>query len=130
MSCEVHVRFCERREVRLLPATHRVVLVAGDHAHAETLRNEAAAVLSTMGLRLSLEKTRIAHIDEGFDFRGRHIQRPHQTRNEATARLHLPLEERDRVDQGQGAGGYAEDVNEPVAGRPMRPTAPRAVSYT
>jgi RNA-directed DNA polymerase len=28
-----------------------------------------------MGLRLSLEKTRIAHIDEGFDFLGRHIQR-------------------------------------------------------
>ena len=36
---------------------------------------EAAAVLATMGLRLSLEKTRIAHIDEGFDFLGRHIQR-------------------------------------------------------
>lgn len=28
-----------------------------------------------MGLRLSLEKTRIAHIDEGFDFLGRRIQR-------------------------------------------------------
>ena len=52
-----------------------VVLVAGDRAHAEALRNEAAAVLATMGLRLSREKTRIAHIDEGFDFLGRHIQR-------------------------------------------------------
>jgi RNA-directed DNA polymerase len=52
-----------------------VVLVAGDRAHAEALRDEAAAVISTMGLRLSLEKTRIAHIDEGFDFLGRRIQR-------------------------------------------------------
>jgi RNA-directed DNA polymerase len=52
-----------------------VVLVAGDRSHAEALRDEAAAVLSTMGLRLSLKKTRIAHIDEGFDFLGRRIQR-------------------------------------------------------
>jgi RNA-directed DNA polymerase len=52
-----------------------VVLVAGDRADAETLRDEAATVLATMGLRLSMEKTRIAHIDEGFDFLGRHIQR-------------------------------------------------------
>jgi len=51
------------------------VLVAGTRDHAEALRDEAAAVLSTMGLRLSMEKTRIAHIDEGFDFLGRHIQR-------------------------------------------------------
>jgi RNA-directed DNA polymerase len=52
-----------------------LVLVAGDRSHAEALRDEAAAVLATMGLRLSLEKTRIAHIDEGFDFLGRRIQR-------------------------------------------------------
>jgi len=52
-----------------------VVLVAGTRPHAEALRDEAAAVLATMGLRLSVEKTRIAHIDEGFDFLGRHIQR-------------------------------------------------------
>jgi RNA-directed DNA polymerase len=52
-----------------------VVLVAGDRADAEALRDEAAAVLATMGLRLSVEKTRIAHIDEGFDFLGRRIQR-------------------------------------------------------
>ena len=28
-----------------------------------------------MGLRLSVEKTRVCHIDEGFDFLGWHIQR-------------------------------------------------------
>jgi RNA-directed DNA polymerase len=34
-----------------------------------------AAVLSTMGLHLSVEKTMIAHIDQGFDFLGFRIQR-------------------------------------------------------
>ena len=52
-----------------------VVLVAGTQAHTENLRDESAAVLQTMGLRLSDEKTRIVHIDEGFDFLGFRIQR-------------------------------------------------------
>ena len=52
-----------------------VVLVHGDRADAETLWGETAAVLKPMGLRLSVEKTRLTHIDEGFDFLGWHIQR-------------------------------------------------------
>jgi RNA-directed DNA polymerase len=52
-----------------------VLLVAGARADAEGLREEAAAVLSKMGLRLSEAKTRISHIDEGFDFLGFRIQR-------------------------------------------------------
>jgi len=52
-----------------------VVMVAGDRADAEHLREEAAAVLLPMGLRLSEEKTKIVHIDEGFDFLGMRIQR-------------------------------------------------------
>ncbi len=52
-----------------------VVLVAGDHAHAEQVREEVAAVLAPMGLRLSQDKTAVRHIDEGFDFLGHRIQR-------------------------------------------------------
>ena len=52
-----------------------VVMVAGTKAHAEDLQHEVAAVLSTMGLRLSEEKTMIVDIDEGFDFLGFRIQR-------------------------------------------------------
>jgi len=52
-----------------------VVLVAGTRAHAEALRDEAAAVLAPMGLRLSGAKTRIVHIDEGFDFLGFRVRR-------------------------------------------------------
>jgi RNA-directed DNA polymerase len=52
-----------------------VVLVRGTRAHAETLRDETATALAPMGLRLSAAKTRICHIDEGFDFLGFRIQR-------------------------------------------------------
>ena len=37
-----------------------VVLVSGTQAHAEALRDEVAAVLAPMGLRLSEEKTKVA----------------------------------------------------------------------
>ncbi|MFD5922923.1 reverse transcriptase domain-containing protein [Kitasatospora sp. NPDC058201] len=47
-----------------------VVLVHGSHADAEALWGEVAAVLSPMGLRLSAEKSRVCHVDEGFDFLG------------------------------------------------------------
>ncbi len=53
-------------------------MVAGTRAHAERLRGEVAGVLATMGLRLSDAKTRIVHIDEGFDFLGWRIQRQQQ----------------------------------------------------
>lgn len=56
-----------------------VVMVSGTRAHAEALHDEVAAVLAPMGLRLSEEKTKIAHIDEGLDFLGWRIQR-HQKR--------------------------------------------------
>jgi RNA-directed DNA polymerase len=52
-----------------------VVLVAGTRAHAESLRDKVAELLRPMGLRLSEEKTKIVHIDEGFDFLGFRIQR-------------------------------------------------------
>jgi RNA-directed DNA polymerase len=52
-----------------------VLMVSGDRHHAETLREEVAAVLAPLGLRLSPEKTRVVHIDEGFDFLGFHIRR-------------------------------------------------------
>jgi len=55
-----------------------VAMVAGTRADAENLRAEAAAVLLPMGLQLSEEKTRIVHIDQGFDFLGMHIQRHKQ----------------------------------------------------
>jgi RNA-directed DNA polymerase len=45
-----------------------VVMVSGERRHAEALREQTAAVLAPLGLRLAEEKTRVVHIDEGFDF--------------------------------------------------------------
>src|SRR6516225_8602653 len=74
MSREVHVRFCESREVRSLPATHLVILVHGNQADVEALREDIADVLAPLGLRLSQAKTRITHMSDGFDFLGFRIQ--------------------------------------------------------
>jgi RNA-directed DNA polymerase len=52
-----------------------VLMVSGDRHHAEALREEVTAVLAPMGLRLASEKTRVVHIDEGFNFLGFHIRR-------------------------------------------------------
>jgi len=52
-----------------------VVLVSGTQAQAEALKAESAAVLFTVGLRLSQEKTSVCNISEGFVFLGFRIQR-------------------------------------------------------
>jgi RNA-directed DNA polymerase len=52
-----------------------VLMVSGDRRHAEALREEVAAVLAPLGLRLSPDKTRVVHIDEGFDFLGFTLRR-------------------------------------------------------
>jgi RNA-directed DNA polymerase len=51
------------------------LVISGTKADAEALREEVAVVLSTMGLRLSQDKTLITHIDEGLVFLGWRIQR-------------------------------------------------------
>jgi RNA-directed DNA polymerase len=62
-----------------------VVLVAGTQAHAEALREGVARVLAPIGLRLSEAKTKVCHIDEGFDFLGFRIQR--RTKRGTTRRV-------------------------------------------
>jgi RNA-directed DNA polymerase len=52
-----------------------VLMVSGDRHHAESLREEVAAVLASLGLRLAPERTRVVHIQEGFDFLGYNIRR-------------------------------------------------------
>jgi RNA-directed DNA polymerase len=52
-----------------------VVLVSGSQTHAEALWDEVAQVIAPLGLRLAEAKSRVCHIDEGFDFLGLRIQR-------------------------------------------------------
>ncbi len=51
------------------------LMVSGTEQHAQALRDEIAEVLSTIGLRLSPDKTLVTHIDKGLDFLGWRIQR-------------------------------------------------------
>jgi RNA-directed DNA polymerase len=102
-----------------------VVLVAGDRAHAESLRAETAAVLSPIGLSLSVRKTTIAHIDEGFDFLGFRIRR-HKKRGTAKApRLHLPLAGRVDGRERKGAGAH-RGIDTPTVSDPAAPAQPGA----
>jgi RNA-directed DNA polymerase len=63
-----------------------VVLVHGDQHHVETLREDVAAVLAPLGLRLSPAKTRVVHMSDGFGFLGFHIQ---WRRKRGTNRWHV-----------------------------------------
>jgi RNA-directed DNA polymerase len=55
-----------------------VVLVHGSERRAHELWDEVADLLRPIGLRLAAEKTRVVHIDDGFDFLGWRIQRRHK----------------------------------------------------
>ncbi len=52
-----------------------VIVVTGEREDAERLREEVAGVIAPMGLRLAPAKTRVVHIDHGFDFLGFNIRR-------------------------------------------------------
>jgi len=74
MSREVHVRFCESREVRSLPATHPVVMCRS-RQQAEAALARLRALLAELGLEPKAAKTRIVHLTdggEGLDFLGFH----------------------------------------------------------
>ena len=52
-----------------------VVLLHGQRGDADALWDDVAVLLAPMGLCLSVAKTRVCHIDNGFDFLGWRIQR-------------------------------------------------------
>jgi RNA-directed DNA polymerase len=53
-----------------------LILTNGGKAEAYQLRNEFQHFLrEALKLELSLEKTRVTHVDDGFDFLGYHIRR-------------------------------------------------------
>ena len=76
MSREVHAGFCERREVRLLPATHLVVLCRSER-EAKAALDAAGEILADLGLGLHPDKTKVVDLREGregFDFLGCHFR--------------------------------------------------------
>ncbi|HEY3651915.1 MAG TPA: hypothetical protein VGL33_28370, partial [Streptosporangiaceae bacterium] len=75
-----------------------------------TLREEIAAVLEPLGLRLSPAKTRVVHMSEGFDFLGFRIQWKRKGRDEQVARLHLHRRPAHPVAEGQDPCPDEQDV--------------------
>ena len=65
-------------------------------------------MLAPIGLRLSPDKTRVVHIDEGFDFLGFHIRRMRKRGTQKQLRLHPPVHDGHQVDQGQGGDQDAQ----------------------
>ena len=109
-----------------------VILVHGTRDDARALRAEVGRVLAPMGLRLSADKTRLTHIEEGFEFLGWRIQRRKKKGTRGTTRaLHPPVEEVSGPDHPGGGPDPdpqdgSSDTRRPPAPGPG-PTAPRPV---
>jgi hypothetical protein len=67
-----------------------VVLCNGTKAEAQAMKEELRGLLSTMGLTLSEEKTKITHITEGFKFLGYWIIREVGTRGKMAPKVLIP----------------------------------------
>ena len=67
-----------------------VVLCNGTKAEALAIKKELGGLLSTMGLTLSEEKTKVTHITEGFDFLGYRIIRSIGTKGKMVPKVLVP----------------------------------------
>ena len=75
MSGDVHVRICERLGVRFPRATRLVITGASKEVLETRIKPAVASFLKERGLELSEEKTRITHIEDGFDFLGFNVRK-------------------------------------------------------
>lgn len=73
------------------------LLLCGSREEAEATLETVREILKEMGLSLSPEKTRLVHLDEGFDFLGWHYQgRQRWPRKKSVDALRLKLREKTR----------------------------------
>jgi RNA-directed DNA polymerase len=77
IGCSTYYRrrgFATYRLVRY--ADDFVILLRGNREQAEAVRDEAARILrDELKMELSVEKTLVTHVDEGFDFLGHRLRR-------------------------------------------------------
>ena len=100
-----------------------MLLCNGPHAEAERLREEARQVLwDQLQLELSVEKTHITHVTDGFDFLGFHLQwklpQAWQALAASDARATKSVERFKRTDQSADA---SQDLLPIPAGEDQRP---------
>jgi RNA-directed DNA polymerase len=67
-----------------------IVLPNGTKAEAQSTKKELGGFLSSIGLTLSEEKTKLTHITEGFQFLGFWIERSIGTRGEMVPKVLIP----------------------------------------
>ncbi len=67
-----------------------VVLCHGTKAEAHAIKEEVRGFLSTLGLTLSEDKTKVTHITEGFDFLGYRVIRSIGTKGTMTPKVLVP----------------------------------------
>ena len=75
MNREIHVRFSEGLGVRFPWATRLVITGASRALLESEVKPLVVQFLAERGLELSEEKTRIVHIEQGFDFLGFNIRK-------------------------------------------------------
>src|SRR5881409_1883853 len=73
-----------------------VVLCNGTKAETQAMKKELGEFLSTMGLTLSEEKTKVTHITEGFDFLGYRVIRRRGTKGNMVPKVLVPKKAIDR----------------------------------
>jgi len=131
MSREVHVRFCERRGVRLPPATLLVILVDGYRRHdwlLDAVNRRVREELANLGIPVNEQKSRVVYLERdetftflGFDFRWvrslRGVWRPQYTpTRHKRQELLQKLREVFRRHQSQPVGRLIHEVNLILAG--------------
>ncbi|CAE6862392.1 hypothetical protein R69746_07885 [Paraburkholderia aspalathi] len=75
MSGDVHVRFREHPRGQFPRVTRLVITGATREVLVDEVRPLVEQFLAARGLVLSSEKTRVTHIDDGFDFLGMNVRK-------------------------------------------------------
>ena len=75
MSGDVHVRFCEGLRGRFPRATRLIITGNTENLLSSRVKPIIVQFLKERGLELSAEKTRISHINDGFNFLGFNIRK-------------------------------------------------------
>ena len=74
-----------------------VVLCNGTKAQALEMRQELSEFLRTIGLTLSMEKTKVTHVNDGFKFLGLWIERSIGQSGKLASRIRIPQEAYRRI---------------------------------
>lgn len=87
------------------------VLLCNEREGAEAALETAKAALAAMGLEISREKTRIVHLDEGFDFLGWHYQgKQRWPRASSVKNLKAKIKAKTRRNRPGGIEAIAEEL--------------------